>query len=185
MSFDPSAERELPVPAALERASRLLEIPGQPDQVAEGKSALRRQAALLARITTWSQLYLAAAEDLAGMELLEVAANHQAADLEVTDGPSLDRMGRGAALLNLQIARLSWAHHVVVKARGEISTDPVPDAALAALEGVIRLLEAWRSAHRPEQAPHFVEDRRTGVIDEDLVAAAVERLGHALELLEG
>jgi hypothetical protein len=183
MSFDPSAERELPVPAALERVSRLLEIPGEPERIAEGDPVLRRQAALLARIATWAEVYLAAAEELAGMELLEVAANHQAADIEFADSPALERVQRGAALLNLQIARLNRAHHVVFKGRGEISSNAVPDAALAALEGVIRLLEAWRSAHRPGQAPVFVEDRLTGAIDEELVAAAAERLDDALELL--
>jgi len=71
----------------------------------------------------------------------------------------------------------------VFKGRGEISSNAVPDAALAALEGVIRLLEAWRSAHRPGQALVFVEDRLTGAIDEELVAAAAERLDDALELL--
>ncbi|SRR6266700_980766 len=118
------------------------------------------------------------------MDVVEVAANHQAADLEIADGPSVDRLARGAAILNLQIQRLNRVHHLLIEARGQISTDPVPDAVLAALEGVIRLLEAWRSAHRSEQTPLCIEDRRTGPVDEQLVGAAEERLAHALHLLE-
>jgi protein-L-isoaspartate O-methyltransferase len=141
---------------------------------------VRRQAALLARIATWAEVYQTAAEELAGMELLEVAANHQAADMEFADSPALERVERGAALLNLQIARLNRTHHVVFKGRGEISRDAVSDAALVALECVSPLLEAWRSAHRPGQAPVFVEDRRTGAIDEELVATAAEPAGGRL-----
>jgi hypothetical protein len=91
--------------------------------------------------------YLRQAERLADLGVDDCADLHWEADLDVA-GPSRRSLD-AVRLLNLQIARLAWAHHAIVRARGPHS-HYVADTISTAIGAIIQLIEAWLD--RPDTA---------------------------------
>jgi len=129
--------------ADLERVMGILGIPGDPVLIMKDHSDARRRAELLAHIAAGIVDLLGPAEIRAEMDVEDRADLHWDADCDVAAPvrPSL----RDARLLDLQITRLTWVHHAIVRGRGR-RPDPVADTAAASVGAIVQLLLAWRNA---------------------------------------
>src|SRR6185369_10730256 len=101
-----------PVPdtADLELTMALLGVPGDPFLIMKDHSDARRRVELLARLSAGIVDRLGPAETGADLGLEDRVDLHWDADREIAARD-------GARLLDLQLARLSWAHHAIVRGR--------------------------------------------------------------------
>jgi hypothetical protein len=135
--------------ADLERVMGILGIPGDPVLIMKDHSDARRRAELLAHIAAGIIDHLGPAETRAGMDVEDRADLHWDADCEVAAAarPAPHR----TRLLDLQITRLTWVHHAIVRGRGR-RPDQVADTAAASVGALVQLLLAWRNAPGDEAA---------------------------------
>jgi hypothetical protein len=138
-----------PTTADLERIMGILGIPGDPVYIMKDHAEARRRAELLARVSAGIVDCLGRAEALANMDLEDRADLHWDADRNIAarSRRSLDHV----RLLDLQLARLAWVHHAIVRGRGP-RPYPVADTVATALGAVIQLVEAWRAGRLGEHA---------------------------------
>jgi hypothetical protein len=145
----------LPTVPDLEAVMALLGLT-DPVYVMKDHPDARRRAELLARIAAAAVDYLATAETLAGLDVDDRADLHWAADREVATAQrrSLDRV----RLLDLQLARLAWVHHAVVRSRGP-RAHQLTDSIATAVGAIIQLVEAWRDGTQARPGGHDPRDR--------------------------
>jgi len=123
----------------------ILGVPGDPLTIMKDHTQERRRADLLAYVAAAITEQAGAAEAVAGLGVDDRVDLHWAADRAVA----------GDAIVALQLARLSWVHQVLVRARGPYQ-DAEVDTAIAALSAIIQLLASLptglesRTARRPE-----------------------------------
>jgi hypothetical protein len=127
----------------LEAALGLLAPELDAEQIAKGEDESHRYAVLLAHLSAWALFGQDnAAQDDARMTVAEVADVHADADLTVAETIAAPE-AVSSAVLHLQILRLVWVHHALLALREE--PDPLVDAALAALNGIVDLLTEAQS----------------------------------------
>ena len=148
---DPAAAAVgVPDLAGLLRAWDALDIP-DPDAAAtlaadDSIPEIVRRAQILARMNSWLVLYQATCQSLGGMTFDEVGELAQDADQEAI-GDLDDGYAESALALNLQVERLRWVHSNLVSSKGPV-WNPTADLAIGSLEGMIRLIEAWRVVYQ-------------------------------------
>jgi hypothetical protein len=133
----------------LERVMGILGIPGDPVLIMKDHSEARRRAELLAHLAAGIIDHLGPAEARAEMDVEDRADLHWDADCDVV-APAR-RSLHSARLLDLQITRLTWVHHAIVRGRGR-RPDRVADTAAASVGAIVQLLLAWRNAPADEVA---------------------------------
>ena len=136
-----AAVDSLPTTADLERVMTMLGIPGDPLCITKDHSDVRQRAGLLAHLSAGIVGYLGRAEALADLNVDERAELYWDADREAA-GPS-PRAPDGVALLDLQLARLVWVQHTMVRGRGP-HPDPTADTVARTVGAIIELVKAWR-----------------------------------------
>jgi hypothetical protein len=112
----------------------LLGLWRDPTYLVKDHSPARGRAELLAHIATRVTELLELAEADAEMAVDDRADLHWEADHQAA----------GARSLDLQLARLAWAQHVVARGRGG-GPNLVGDTVSTTLGTLIQLMEAWRS----------------------------------------
>jgi hypothetical protein len=133
----------MPTVTNLARAMRLLGVPGDPMYLMKDHTDTRCRTEILARIAAWSLLLLQQAESQAEFSTDDVVDLHWAADLAVT--PPSGRSSDAVPALDLQIARLAWAHHMISRT-GHGSSSKPHDPAATVISAVVQLLEARRDS---------------------------------------
>lgn len=128
-----AALEHVPDAADLARVMALLGLSGDPLFIAKDHDAARARAELLAHIAAAVTGLAARAEAEAGLDVDDRADLHAAADRARAGNPALD----------LQLARLVWAQHVVARGRGP-RPELVADTVATTLGTLIQLVEAWR-----------------------------------------
>lgn len=157
------AVQPMPAVTDLGRAMRLLGVPIDPMYVMKDHPDKLCRTEMLARIAAWSTVLLQRAASLAELSTDDLVDLHGAADRDVT-GPSGRPYDAGPEL-NLQIARLAWAHHSISRTRREGSSrahDPaatVISTARADHAGITSDTGTGRSEHGVEQE-ECDDDRR-------------------------
>jgi hypothetical protein len=136
-----AAVDSLPTTADLERVMAMLGIPGDPLCITKDHSDIRQRADLLAHLSAGIVGYLGRAETLADLNVDERAELYWDADREVAR-PSR-RSPDGVALLDLQLARLAWVQHTMVRGRGP-HPDLTVDTVARIVGAIIELVRAWR-----------------------------------------
>jgi hypothetical protein len=144
----------LPTIADLERIMGMLGIPGDPVYIMKDHTDARRRAELLAHLAAGIVDCLGPAEALADLDLEDRADLHWDADCDIA-APSRRSLD-GVRLLDLQLARLTWVHHAIVRGRGPRPYE-VADTVATAVGAIIQLVEAWRDSW-----PGLGEHTRTG-----------------------
>ena len=148
----------------LERVMALLGVPGDPVFILKDHDDARRRAELLARIAATVVDQLGVAEAAAGLDLDDRADLHRDADHDAAPARQLD----------LQLARLTWVQHAMIRRRGR-HPDPVPDTVATALGALVQLVEAWR---RVDPAPPDLQPLLADALL--MVRDAADHLGEVL-----
>jgi len=140
-----------------------------------------RRAQILARISPWLVLYLSTCQALGSMTFTEAAELVQDADQEAI-GDLGDGYAESALALNLQIERLRWAHSNLVASKGP-KWNPPADLAIGSLEGVIRLIEAWRVVFQDaeQRGAELADGSPAGRTDPELLRQGYDRIVQAVE----
>jgi hypothetical protein len=159
----------VPSTADLELIMEMLGTPGDPVYIMKDHPDPRQRAELLARVSAGIVDSLGRAEVLADLDLEDRAQLHWDADCDVA--ALRGRSPNDAKLLDLQLARLAWVHHAIVRGRGPRPCQ-IADTVGTAVGAVIQLIEVWR-------AGRFGEHVRAGQRSEDLEPM----LGDALLML--
>jgi hypothetical protein len=133
----------MPTVTDLARAMGLLGVPGGPMYLLKDHAETRCRSEILARIAAWSMVLLQQAESLAAFSTDDVVDLHRAADLDIT--PPSCRSFDAVPALDLQIARLAWAHHTISWTRQE-SSSQAHDPAATVISTVVQLLKARRDS---------------------------------------
>jgi hypothetical protein len=141
--MEPAALAEtLPEAADLARVLALLGLSRDPMYLLKDHSPARGRAELLAHIATRAT------------ELLELA--EAGAEMAVDDRADLhweaDHQAAGTLPLDLQLARLAWAHQVIARGRGG-RPGLVGDTVSTTLGTLIQLIEAWRNGRTSHPDP--------------------------------
>jgi hypothetical protein len=146
-----SAAEPLPTTADLERVMGILGIPGDPVYIMKDHPDARRRADLLAHVAAGTIARLGPAETGADLDVDERVDLHWEADRDIaaTWPGSL----RAARLLDLQIARLSWVQHAVLRERGR-RPDPVADTVVTTVGAIAQLLESRRDTRPTRWGTH-------------------------------
>lgn len=149
--------------------------------VDESTPEIVRRAQILARINPWLVLYSSTCQTLGAMTFAEVGELAQDADQEAI-GDMGDGYAESALALNLQIERLRWVHSNLVASKGP-AWNPPAELALGALEGVIRLIESWRSLfqHEDQRGGVLADGSPAGMLDPQLLGQGVDRIAAALD----
>jgi hypothetical protein len=140
-----SPDPQIPDVGLLETALGLLGVDMDGGASNRGADDAHRRAAILTHAAAWS-LFLqdTVGQRDAGMSVPELAELHADADRSVANviapAEAVD-----SALLHLQIVRLVWVHHALLRLCGHVP-DPIVDAALAGVAGVVDLLAAAQLA---------------------------------------
>jgi hypothetical protein len=158
----------LPTTADLERVVGMLGIPGDPVYLMRDHSEARRRADLLAHIAAGIVDCLARAEALAEMDVDDRADLHWDADYDVAAASprSLD----GVRLLDLQLARLTWVHHAIMRGRRS-RPHQVADTVTTTIGAIIQLVQAWRDSPHSHPGEHTRRGRQTEQLDPMLADA--------------
>jgi hypothetical protein len=158
----------LPTTADLERVMGMLGIPGDPVYLMKDHSEARRRADLLAHIAAGIVDYLARAEALAEMDVDDRADLHWDADYDVAAASprSLD----GVRLLDLQLARLTWVHHAIMRGCGS-RPHQVADTVTTTMGAIIQLVQAWRDSPHSQPGEDTRRGRQTEQLDPMLADA--------------
>ncbi|MET9263738.1 hypothetical protein [Amycolatopsis sp. NPDC004079] len=140
-----------------------------------------RRAQILARISPWLVLYQTTCQSLGSMTFAEAAELAQDADQEAI-GDMGDGYEESALALNLQIERLRWAHSNLVASKGP-TWNPPADLVLGSLEGVIRVIEAWRVVyqHAGQRGDELADGTPAGALDPELLRQGYHRIVGAVD----
>lgn len=140
-----------------------------------------RRAQILARISPWLVLYQSTCQALGSMTFAEAAELAQDADQEAI-GDMGDGYEESALALNLQIERLRWVHSNLVASKGPMWNPPA-DLVLGSLEGVIRVIEAWRVVfqHAGQRGGELADGSPAGTLDPELLRQGYHRIVGAVD----
>jgi hypothetical protein len=162
------AANPLPTTADLEVVMGILGIAGDPVYIMKDHSDARRRAELLARLAAGIVDLLGPAEALADLDLEDRAELHWDADCDIA-APSRRALD-GVRLLDLQLARLGWVHHAIVRVRGPRPYQ-VADTVAAAVGAIIQLVETWRDRWPGHLGEHIRTGRQTEYLEPMLADA--------------
>jgi hypothetical protein len=173
----------LPTTADLERVMGILGVPGDPVAIMKDHPDARRRAELLARVAAGIVHHLRLAEALADLDVDDRADMHWDADCAVA-APSRRPLD-GVRLLDLQLARLAWVHHALVRGRGP-RPHPVADTVATTIGAVTQLVEAWRDSGHGRLGEDPRPGRHTEQLDPRLADALLmvrDAAGHLAAVL--